>query len=72
MSALLVILFTVGLFVRLIRWVREGGSRGRRQRTHAATRQEWAGREFADEVPVDRVARGGRSRRSETPFQKKG
>lgn len=52
-----------GLLIRFIRWLREGGLSGRRPHRGMSTRQEWAGREFADEVPVHRTARRARSRR---------
>jgi hypothetical protein len=72
MSALLALLFGVGLIVRLVRWVREGGSRGRHQRSGGSSRQEWAPREFADDVPVHRAARSPRPRRSGAAPRRKG
>ena len=51
-----VVSFVVGLLVRFIQWVR-GKSSGRRQGRGQAS-HEWAGRAFADDVPVDRPGTG--------------
>jgi hypothetical protein len=65
--ALGVICLFAGLLIRFIRWLREGGLSGRRPHRGLSTRQEWAGREFADEVPVHRTSRRSRSRRRISP-----
>lgn len=56
-------LFIVGLAVRFIRWFWDGGLTGGRPHRGTSTRQEWASREFADEVPVPGASRRMRSRR---------
>lgn len=50
-----VVIFMVGLLIRFAQWVR--GNSSRRRPGHAQGSHEWAGREFADEVPVDRTSR---------------
>lgn len=52
-----------GLLIRWLRWLREGGLTGRRPHLGNSTRQEWAGRKFADDVPVHQGSRRARSRR---------
>jgi hypothetical protein len=70
MNVLLAFLFTIGLVVRLIRWIRDGGRGGRR--ASATARQEWAGRLPADEVPVERIVRKTRPRGSATSIRRRG
>jgi hypothetical protein len=53
----LVILFTIGLGTRLVRWIREGGPWARRRPSRSGSDTAWAPREFANEVPVHRVGR---------------
>ncbi len=66
------LLFLIGLVVRLNRWLRGGGFGGRRARAHGgAMREEWATREFAADVPVHRGALGGRRTREATPRGKR-
>lgn len=48
-----VVSFVVGLLVRFAQWVRSKSSR--RQSGHGQGSHEWAGRGFADDVPVDRA-----------------
>lgn len=55
-----VVTFVVGLMVRLVQWVRGKSSR----RRHSQSSGEWAGRAFADEVPVHRP--GTRRSRSQS------
>jgi hypothetical protein len=53
---LLALLFGIGLVVRASRWVRgEGGRRGRGSRGEGG--RDWATRDFANDVPVERRQR---------------
>ncbi len=55
------VFFLVGMFVRFVQWVQDKTSR---QLRRSQGEHDWAGRAFADEVPVDRIgARPTRSHR---------
>jgi hypothetical protein len=62
LGALVVMVFAIGLLVRVIHWFRAIGQRQRGGRTHG--QGEWGGRSFAGEVPTDpRPARRSRAPR---------
>jgi hypothetical protein len=60
LGAVAIVVFAVGLGVRLLHWIRSLGLRQRGGR--AQGQSEWGGRSFADEVPVDRRNRRPRRR----------
>ena len=47
-----VVIFLVGLLIRFVQWTRSRSSR--RRPGHGQGSHEWAGRTFADELPVNR------------------
>ena len=64
--------FLVGLLVRGIRWLREGGVSGRPHRFGTTARQEWAGRGSADEVPTHQEGRANNPRRTNSNGRERG
>lgn len=64
--AVLSVCFLSGLLIRLIRWLRESGVSGRPHRSGTTARQEWSGRESADEVPIHQEGRPTNPRRAKS------